>query len=127
MGYTTRNSYLWNGDWPYGMTRGWEWYIIRGGMQDWAYYWRNEHHVTLEISDTKKPPFENMDDYWDENRDAMLWWMQRAGPDWVGWCWIARPVLAGCQRGPAGREEPNTILTDPEVGDYHRVISEDSH
>jgi hypothetical protein len=110
------------------MTRGWEWYIIRGGMQDWAYYWRDEHHVTLEISDTKKPPFENMDDYWDENRDAMLWWMQRA---WTG---LGGLVLDARDLSPLdasvvllGREEPNTILTDPEVGDYHRVISEGIH
>jgi len=80
-GYTSRNSYLWNGGWPFGMTRGWEWYMIYGGMQDWAYYYHGEHHVTLEISNTKMPSFNQMDRYWDQNRDAMLWWMQRV---WTG-------------------------------------------
>ena len=36
---------------PEGVTRGWEWYQIWGGMQDWAYVWRGEHHVTIELSD----------------------------------------------------------------------------
>lgn len=124
LGYTSRNSYLWNGGWPFGMTRGWDWYMIYGGMQDWAYNYRDEHHVTLEISNTKSPPFEQMDNYWNENRDAMLWWMQRA---WTG---LGGLVLDARDSAPldatitlVGREIPNNILTDPEAGDYHRVIS----
>ena len=124
LGYTSRNSYLWNGGWPFGMTRGWAWYMIYGGMQDWAYNYRGEHHVTLEISNTKSPPFEQMDNYWNENRDAMVWWMQRA---WTG---LGGLVLDARDSAPldatitlVGRDIPNTILTDPEAGDYHRVIS----
>ena len=57
IGYTSRNPDLWgNPEFPpYGITRGWEWYQVWGGMQDWAYYYRGEHHVTLEISNTKMP------------------------------------------------------------------------
>jgi hypothetical protein len=124
LGYTSRNSYLWNGGWPSGMTRGWEWYQVWGGMQDWAYYYHGEHHVTLEISNTKMPPFNQMDSYWDQNRDAMLWWIQRV---WTG---LGGLVLDARDNTPldatltlVGKEIPNTILTDPDVGDYHRVIS----
>jgi len=128
LGYTSRNSYLWNGGWPYGMTRGWEWYQIWGGMQDWAYFYQDEHHVTLEISDIKSPPYTQMDLHWDENRDAMLWWMQKA---WTG---LAGMVLDARDDTPldatltlVGREAPNTIRTDPQAGDYHRVISEGTY
>jgi hypothetical protein len=124
LGYTSRNSYLWNGGWPYGMVRGWQWYMINGGMQDWAYYYHGEHHVTLEISNTPMPSFSQMDLYWDQNRDAMLWWMQRI---WTG---LGGLVLDARDNTPldatltlVGKEIPNTILTDPDVGDYHRVIS----
>ncbi|OGO60295.1 MAG: hypothetical protein A2032_02605 [Chloroflexi bacterium RBG_19FT_COMBO_49_13] len=124
LGYTSRNSYLWNGGWPYGMTRGWEWYMIYGGMQDWAYNYRGEHHVTLEISNTKSPAYNQMDLYWNQNRDAMLWWIQRV---WTG---LSGQVLDARDNTPldatvtlVGRDIPNTIHTDPEVGDYHRVIS----
>ena len=103
------------------MTRGWEWYQIWGGMQDWAYYYHDEHHVLIEISLTKSPPFSQMDNYWNHNRDAMLWWMQRA---WTG---LGGLILDARTNSPldatitlVGREAPNTVLTDPEVGDYHR-------
>jgi Zinc carboxypeptidase len=124
-GYTSRNTDLWNGGWQYGMTRGWEWYMIYGGMQDWAYYWHNEHHVTLEISDNKSPQFTQMDTYWNHNRDAMLWWMERAQTGLSGLVLDARDntPLDGTVT-LVGRAVPNIIPTDPDVGDYHRVIGE---
>jgi uncharacterized repeat protein (TIGR01451 family) len=125
IGYTSRNPDLWNN--PYfenGITRGWEWYMIYGGMQDWDYYYNGEHHVTIEISDNKYPPFEQMGTYWEHNREAMLWWLGRV---WTG---MSGQVLDARDNTPldatitlAGRGTPNTILTDPQAGDYHRVIS----
>ena len=129
IGYTSRNSDLWNNpDFEHGITRGWEWYMIHGGMQDWAYYYHGEHHVTLEISYNKMPPFEQMDTYWDHNRDAMLWWMQRAMTGIRGLVLDARdnsPLDAMVTL--VSREVPNTIPTDAELGDYHRVIGEGNY
>ncbi len=129
LGYTSRNPDLWNNpSFPHGITRGWEWYMIYGGMQDWAYYYHGEHHVTLEISWTKSPAFNLMDGFWDRNRDAMLWWLQRV---WTG---MGGMVLDARNSAPlsatltiVGRGVPNTILTDPQVGDYHRVIGDGSY
>lgn len=128
LGYTSRNPDLWNGGFDQGITRGWQWYMIYGGMQDWAYYYHGEHHVTLEISFTKSPPFTQMDYYWDNNRDAMLWWMQQALTGLGGEVLDARddtPLDATLTL--LGRDVPNTIFTDPQVGDYHRVISPGSY
>jgi hypothetical protein len=123
-GYTSRNPDLWNGGFPYGMTRGWQWYMIYGGLQDWAYYWHNEHHVTLEISEVQLPPYNQMDTYWEHNRDAMIWWLERAQTGLSGLVLDARnnAPLDGTVT-LLGRAVPNTIPTDPDVGDYHRVIS----
>ena len=128
IGYTSRNPDLWYGGFENGITRGWEWYMIYGGMQDWAYFWRDEHHVTLEISNTKAPLFTQMPAYWNRNREAMLWWMQQA---WTG---LGGLVLDAIDSSPisatitlVGRDLPNTIHTDPEAGDYHRVISDGSY
>jgi uncharacterized repeat protein (TIGR01451 family) len=128
LGYSTRNPDLWNGGFDYGLTRGWEWYQIWGGMQDWAYYYHGEHHVTIEISNVKSPPFSQMDIYWSHNHDAMLWWMQRV---WTG---LSGQVFDARNSAPldatltlVGRSIPNIILTDPVVGDYHRVISAGSY
>lgn len=129
IGYTSRNPDLWNNPYfEHGITRGWEWYMIYGGMQDWAYYYHGEHHVTLEISWDKSPAFNLMDGFWDRNRDAMLWWMQRV---WTG---LSGQVLDARDNAPldatltlVGRDTPNTILTDPQAGDYHRVTSSGSY
>jgi hypothetical protein len=126
IGYTSRNPDLWNNsEFEHGITRGWEWYMIYGGMQDWAYFYHDEHHVTLEISVNKSPDYGLMDSFWEHNREAMLWWMQRAMTG------IGGVVLDAQTNAPleatltlVDRDMPNTVLTDPEVGDYHRVISE---
>ncbi len=131
LGYAFRNPDLWNNPDPYfyhGTTRGWEWYMIYGGMQDWDYYYQGEHHVTIEISWDKSPDFSLMDEFWNHNRDAMLWWLQRVWTGMTGQVLDARdgtPLDATLTL--VGRDVPNTILTDPEVGDYHRVISAGSY
>jgi hypothetical protein len=69
-----------------------------------------------------------MDVYWEENRDAMLWWMQRVLTGLGGMVVDARdntPLDATIKL--VGRDLPNTILTDPDAGDYHRVISPGSY
>ncbi|MBN1135541.1 MAG: hypothetical protein JXM73_03105, partial [Anaerolineae bacterium] len=121
VGYAIRNSRIWNGGFPQGVTRGWEWYIIRGGMQDWAYHWQGEHHVTIELGNTKKPPYEQMDTYWGENQEAMLWWMERALRGARGLVFDAvtgEPLDATVDVVEIGK----IVRTDPDVGDYHRLL-----
>lgn len=121
VGYASRNSMIRNGGFPSGVTRGWEWYIIRGGMQDWAYYWEGEQHVTIEISNQQPPPYSQMSTYWDNNRDAMLWWMQRTLQGVRGLVTDAvtgQPLDATADVVEMGKP----VRTDPEVGDYHRLL-----
>lgn|GEM_PF-2173907 len=120
-GYTWRNQDMWNGGWTHGWTRGWEWYQIWGGMQDWAYHWYGEHHITLEISDWQPPPYNQMDSYWNKNRDAMLWWMERVLTGARGLVTDActgAPLDASVDVVEIGKPVP----TDPDVGDYHRLL-----
>lgn len=128
LGYTTLNPMIYNGGFPEGLTRGWEWYQIYGGMQDWAYYWRGEHHVTIEVSSNKRPNYGDMDTYWDNNEEAMLWWMEASLSG------VRGLVLNGNDSSPIsatvtveGMELPNFARTDPIVGDYHRVIGPGSY
>jgi hypothetical protein len=112
---------IWNGGFPNGVTRGWEWYIIRGGMQDWAYHWHNEHHVTIEVSDSQPPPYNQMDTYWANNRDAMLWWMQRSLRGVRG---LVTDATTGLPLDGTVDvlEVSKPLNTDPQVGDYHRML-----
>jgi uncharacterized repeat protein (TIGR01451 family) len=123
VGYAARNSLIYNGSFPNGVTQGWEWYTVYGGMQDWAYVWRGEHHVTIELGNTKKPAYEQMTTYWNYNRAAMIWWLQRVLSGFRGRVLDARtsaPLEAVVS--VTGMNQPNSVRTDPEVGDYHRTI-----
>lgn len=120
VGYASRNPMIWNAGWPGPVTRGWEWYIIRGGMQDWAYHWRGEHHVTIENSYSQPPPYNQMDAYWDAERPAMVWWMGRALEGVRGLVTdgvTGLPLDASVDLVEIGKE----VRTDPDVGDYHRL------
>lgn len=122
IGYASRNSRIYNsGQFANGVTRGWEWYYIYGGMQDWAYYYQGEHHVTIELSNSQPPAYSMMDTYWNENRDAMLWWMQRALRGARGLVTDAltnQPLDATVDVTQIGK----IVRTDPDVGDYHRLL-----
>ena len=87
--------------------------------------YRGEHHVTIEVSSIKTPQYAQMDDYWESNREAMLWWMSQAVTGFGGVVLDARDgtPLDGVV-SVDGMEFPNFTRTDPAVGDYHRVILE---
>ena len=79
LGYAYRNPPMWNNpEFPDGVTIGWEWYVVHGGFQDWAYHWRNEMHVTFELSNTKWPNSSQLPTLWENNREAMLWYLAQS-------------------------------------------------
>jgi len=129
LGYTSRNLPMYeSSSFEDGLTRGWEWYQIYGGLQDYAYLYHGEHHATIEVSAIKSPQYSQMDDYWEDNREAMLWWMSQVVTGFRGRVLDARdstPLEAVVSVD--GMEFPNFARTDPAVGDYHRVILEGSY
>ena len=123
--YARRNSMIWNGGFTNGVTEGWRWYTIRGGIQDWAYNWHGEHHVTIELSNSQPPPFSQMDNYWNSNHDAMIFWMGRTLTGVRGKVVDARnsvPLNATLNVFQNSRSAGMPVYTDPTVGDYHRML-----
>lgn len=55
-----------------GITNGAEWYVLRGGMQDWSYAYHNDLQVTIELSDTKWPRYREIPGFYKRNKDSML-------------------------------------------------------
>lgn len=43
-----------------GITNGAAWYALSGGMQDWNYLYEDCFGLTLEVSDVKYPPAEEL-------------------------------------------------------------------
>lgn len=60
-----------------GITNGADWYVVRGGMQDWSYFWYNDLQITLEISHTKYPSYSDIPGFYKSNRDSMIEFMKQ--------------------------------------------------
>jgi len=108
-----------------GITNGWDWYPVAGGRQDFMTFWHSAREVTIELSHTKSPPASELDDLWSWNRNALL--------DFIG---RAREGLHGVVTGSDGQPldavvellgydsvaDNSFVATDPDVGDFHRLV-----
>lgn len=55
-----------------GITNGAAWYVVEGGMQDWSYVFTSDMEVTVEVGCVKYPPEEELKNFWDQNKGALL-------------------------------------------------------
>eukprot|EP00884_Botryococcus_braunii_P009660 jgi/Botrbrau1/18696/Bobra.0386s0022.1 len=55
-----------------GITNGAQWYPVYGGMQDWMYLEAKCLEITLELSQNKWPPVENLPGLFQDNLPALL-------------------------------------------------------
>lgn len=60
-----------------GVTNGYDWYEVNGGMQDWSYNWYNDLQVTIELSHQKWPSYNTIPQYYRWNRNSMVRYMSR--------------------------------------------------
>jgi hypothetical protein len=61
-----------------GITFGYEWYHIDGGLQDFANYYRRSFHATVELSYRKWPTADSLQEYWQENQRSFLGFLKSA-------------------------------------------------
>jgi hypothetical protein len=55
-----------------GITNGADWYVLRGGMQDWSYFFYNDLQITVELSRNKWPRYSDIPSYYKDNKGSML-------------------------------------------------------
>nr|XP_033809371.1 carboxypeptidase M isoform X2 [Geotrypetes seraphini] len=60
-----------------GITNGYSWYPVKGGMQDYNYIWGQCFEITLEISCCKYPPASSLQNFWAINRPALIKYMKQ--------------------------------------------------
>lgn len=55
-----------------GVTHGAEWYQVYGGRQDYMNFYHQCKEITLELSDIKTPPANQLEDLWLYNKEALM-------------------------------------------------------
>jgi len=120
--YSIHITPMWNSPVFYhGITNGWQWYEIHGGMQDWNYDWMYNKEVTIELCNTKWPSASQLPGLWDDNRESMLAYLEYCLHGVRGVVTDAStglPLAATVSVTEVGWDD----RTDPEVGDYHRIL-----
>jgi hypothetical protein len=112
-------------DFDNGITNGYDWYPISGGRQDFMTFFHGGREVTIEISETKLLPAEELDDLWSWNRRALLDFIAHAhrGIRGVVSDRDGAPLAATIEVLGVDREEDGSMArTDPAVGDFHRFL-----
>lgn len=111
---------------PDGVTHGATWYKVAGGRQDYMNYWHQCREVTMEISVTKLLETENLNKYWNYNKVSLLNYMNEClngirgtvknneGSPLDAMIWIVNHDDIG---------DSSMVFTDPNIGDYHRLIA----
>ncbi len=124
LGYASRNEPMYNSSYfEDGVTRGVEWYMTHGCMQDWNYYWYADYDVIIELSDPSSPPASQIAGYWDDNRESMLYHIDLAGKGLTGTVTDAvtgQPVAA--EITVQGIDMPTPVHCDPDHGNYVRPL-----
>lgn len=114
-------------EFPGGITNGAEWYVLYGGMQDWNYvYNQGVFEITIELSDNKWPSANQLPAFWDDNREAMLSYMELVHQLGV------RGTVKGINGQPVAANitvQGNTriMITNPNHGDYYRLLTPGSY
>ncbi len=127
--YASHNPIMTNNrEFPNGITNGAHWYVLYGGMQDWAYGIRGNLQVTVELSTPKWPHANSLPLYWTANRISVFSWMYytRRGIWGVVKDGQGHPVrgayLVAFDRRETHPKRMGTIWVDPEHADYYRIL-----
>lgn len=59
-----------------GITNGADWYVVKGGMQDWSCFFYNDLQITIELSHSKWPSYSDIPGFYKSNRDSMVKFMK---------------------------------------------------
>ncbi len=76
--YYSPSGYLSSSQFPSGITNGADWYLVSGGRQDYANYFARCREFTLEISNQKTVPENQLTNYWGYLHRSFLNYIQEA-------------------------------------------------
>merc|ERR1719228_1669541 len=126
--YATKHANMYQGvglchedNFPGGITNGAEWYIVKGGMQDFNYLFSNCMELTIEISCCKYPMETELQTHWNHNKESLLSYLE-----------VVQSGVRGFVRTETGDPVSNAVIevkgigkniTTSYFGEYWRLLS----
>ncbi|KAM9358701.1 carboxypeptidase D [Symphorus nematophorus] len=105
-----------------GITNGANWYNVNGGMQDWNYLNTNCFEVTIELGCVKYPKANELPNYWEQNRRALIQFIHQVHNGIKGTVSDIRDGT-GIPNATISVEEINHNITTAHTGDYWRLLT----
>jgi carboxypeptidase D len=120
--YSIYNLPMWNNPaFAHGITNGAVFFPSNGVMNDCNYRYLSCNAVTIELCNSHNPPTSEIPDYWEDNCESMLTFVEAAH---IGVRGIVTDRATGMPLWAKVNVVGNThpVFTDPTVGDYHRML-----
>ncbi|XP_019619990.1 PREDICTED: carboxypeptidase E-like [Branchiostoma belcheri] len=110
-----------------GITNGADWYSVDGGMQDFNYLSSNCFEITLELGCDKFPPASKLKKAWEDNKEAMLAFMEQVHTGVKGVVTEAGAEKRGIADAAIKVDNINHDITSAHEGDYWRLLVPGEH
>lgn len=103
-----------------GITNGAAWYPVTGGMQDWNYIHGNCFELTLEVGCVKYPNANQLEQYWLDNKNAIIKLMNATYTGVYGF--VFDPNGDPISDAIISVENIDKNITTYQTGDYWRLL-----
>ena len=107
-------------EFPDGITNGARWYSVAGGMQDWNYLQTNDFEITLELGCTKYPRHQQLQQYWKDNKESLLSFMEAVHIGFKGF--VVDSEGKAVSNATIRVEGVGHTVTTTALGEYWRLI-----
>ncbi|MFQ6610324.1 MAG: M14 family zinc carboxypeptidase, partial [Fidelibacterota bacterium] len=107
-----------------GITNGWAWYEIDGGRQDYMNYYEHCREMTLELTNGQMISEDELSDYWEYNRAAMVNYIEEVLYGVTGTVTNSQgEAIEAIITIPDHDFDNSHVLTHPDFGTYYRLLS----